>query len=141
LSSLAVLFGALGVGPEVIEEIKFAANHVSGVHDIAEVQVKWVGHRLLAEVNKAISSSLTVEQGHEIAKEVPHQLLHHLRYLSNATIYTDPITASGEEHHRIAGHIHDELPIVLILCSTPPHSNSFQPTPAKVRVSRKPWLE
>ena len=32
-------------------------------------------------------------------------------------------------------------PAVLILCSTPPHSSSFQPTPAKVRVSRKPWLE
>ena len=31
--------------------------------------------------------------------------------------------------------------IVLILCSTPPHSILFQPTPAKVRISRKPWLE
>jgi divalent metal cation (Fe/Co/Zn/Cd) transporter len=42
LSSLAVLFGALGVDPEVIEEIKHAANHVSGVQDIAEVRVRWV---------------------------------------------------------------------------------------------------
>jgi divalent metal cation (Fe/Co/Zn/Cd) transporter len=74
---LAVLFGALGADPEVIEEIKYAANHVSGVHNIAEMRVRWVGHRLLAEVNIAISSSLTVEQGHEIAKEMRHQLLHH----------------------------------------------------------------
>jgi hypothetical protein len=29
---------------------------------------------------------------------------------------------------------------VLILCSILPHSNSFQPIPAKVRISRKPWL-
>jgi hypothetical protein len=29
---------------------------------------------------------------------------------------------------------------VLILCVTPPHSSSFQPTPAKVRISGKPWL-
>lgn len=98
-----------GVDPEVIEEIKHAANHVLGVHDIAEVRVRWIGHRLLAEVNIAVSSSLTVEQGHEIAKEVRHQLLHHLRYLSNATIHIDPITASGEEHHRITEHVHDEL--------------------------------
>jgi hypothetical protein len=30
---------------------------------------------------------------------------------------------------------------VLMLCSTPPHSSSFQPIPAKVRSWTKPWLE
>ena len=30
---------------------------------------------------------------------------------------------------------------MLILCSTPPHSSPFQPTPAKVRISAKPWLD
>ena len=98
-----------GVDPEVIDEIRHAANHVPGVHDIAEVRVRWIGHRLLAEVNIAVASDLTVDKGHEIAKEVRHQLLHHLRYLSNATIHIDPKTASGEEHHRIAEHVHDEL--------------------------------
>lgn len=98
-----------GVDPEVINEIRHAANHVPGVHDIAEVRVRWIGHRLLAEVNIAVASDLTVEQGHAIAKEVRHQLLHHLRYLANATIHIDPITASGEGHHRIAEHVHDEL--------------------------------
>ncbi len=99
-----------GVDPEVIDEIKHAANHVPEVQDITDVRVRWIGHRLLAEVNIAVSSSLTVEKGHEIAKEVRHQLLHHLQYLSNATIHIDPITASGEEHHRIVEHNHDELP-------------------------------
>ncbi len=99
-----------GVDPEVVHEIKHAANHVDGVHDITEVRVRWIGHRLLAEVNIAVSSDLTVEKGHEIAKDVRHELLHHLHYLSNAIIHIDPVSASGEEHHRIAGHTHDELP-------------------------------
>jgi hypothetical protein len=30
---------------------------------------------------------------------------------------------------------------VLILCSTPPHSSSFQPTPAKVGFSLNSWLD
>ncbi|MGQ0696001.1 MAG: cation diffusion facilitator family transporter [Nitrospiraceae bacterium] len=98
-----------GVDPEVINEIKHAASHVPGVHDIADVRVRWIGHRLLAELNIAVASDLTVEQGHGIAKEVRHQLLHHLRYLANATIHIDPISASGEGHHRIAEHMHDEL--------------------------------
>ncbi len=100
-----------GVNPEVIDEIKHAANHTPGVQDVSEVRVRWLGHRLHAEVNIAINPELSVEEGHEIAKEVRHQLLHHLRYLSNATIHIDPVNASGERHHCIAEHIHDDLPV------------------------------
>lgn len=98
-----------GVDPEVIEEVIHAARHVPGVIEVAEVRVRWLGHRLLAEVNIAVNSDLSVEKGHEIAHEVRHQLLHHLRYLSNATIHVDPLTASGEDYHRIAAHMHDDL--------------------------------
>ncbi len=100
-----------GVNPEVIDEIKHAANHTPGVQDVSEVRVRWLGHRLHAEVNIAINPELSVEEGHEIAKEVRHQLLHHLRYLSNTTIHIDPVNASGEKHHCIAEHIHDDLPV------------------------------
>ncbi len=29
-----------------------------------------------------------------------HRLLHHLKYLSNATVHVDPLGLAGEEHHR-----------------------------------------
>ncbi len=99
-----------GVDPEIVEEIRQAANHVPGVENIAEVRVRWIGHRLLTEVNIAVASDLTVEQGHDIAKEVRHQLLHHLHHLADATIHVDPFSASGERHHEVSAHDHDELP-------------------------------
>jgi cation diffusion facilitator family transporter len=99
-----------GVDPLVIDEVTHSAQHVPDVLEITEVRVRWVGHRLLADVNIAVTSDLSVEQGHEIAREVRHQLLHHLPYLGNATIHVDPTTASGEQHHRIGNHEHDELP-------------------------------
>ena len=99
-----------GVDPEVITEIKHSAEHVSGVGNVSEVRVRWLGHRMHAELNLAVNQSLSVEKGHEIAKDVRHELLHHLRYLSSATIHIDPANASGEEHHRIEGHSHDNLP-------------------------------
>jgi cation diffusion facilitator family transporter len=99
-----------GVDPEVIDEIKHAVNHIHGVKAVAEVRVRWLGHRLHAELNIAVDQELSVEKGHEVAKEVRHQLLHHLRYLSNATIHVDPVTALGEEHHSINEHAHDDLP-------------------------------
>jgi len=98
-----------GVDPEVIDEIRHAVNHTAGVTDISEVRVRWLGHRLHAELNIAVSPQLSVEKGHEIAKEVHHRLLHQLRYLSNATVHVDPVGASGEAYHRIAQHEHDDL--------------------------------
>jgi cation diffusion facilitator family transporter len=99
-----------GVDLDVIDEIKHAVNHTSEVQDVSEVRVRWLGHRLYAEVNLAVNPELSVEKGHKIAMEVRHQLLHHLRYLSNATVHIDPVNASGEKHHRIVEHVHGDLP-------------------------------
>lgn len=99
-----------GIDPEVIDEIRHAVHHTHGICDVSEVRVRWLGHRLHAEVNVAVRADLSVEQGHDIAKEVRHNLLHELRYLSNATIHIDPATASGEAHHAIANHAHDQWP-------------------------------
>lgn len=95
-----------GVDPEIIDEIRHAVNHAPGVQDITEVRVRWIGHRLHAEINIAVTSDLTVEKGHDIAMEVRHQLLHHLRYLSNVIIHIDALHTSGEQHHLINEHSH-----------------------------------
>jgi divalent metal cation (Fe/Co/Zn/Cd) transporter len=99
------------VDPEVIDEITHAIKHTQGVRDVTEVRLRWSGHRLHAEVNLAVSPRLSVAEGHAIAVEARHQLLHHLPYLSNVTIHTDPEDLSGEEHHRIKDHAHEGLAI------------------------------
>jgi cation diffusion facilitator family transporter len=99
-----------GVEPEVIEEMRHAASQVPGVKDVSEVRARWLGHRLHAEVNVAVDPDLSVAEGHAIAREVNHELLHHLSYLSGAVIHVDPVQEAGEEHHRIPAHSHDGLP-------------------------------
>ncbi len=99
-----------GIDPAVIEEIQHAVQHTPEVQEVTQVRVRWVGHRLHAELNIAVSPHLSVAQGHAIATEVRHQLLHHLPHLANATIHIDPLDASGEEHHRIEEHAHGDLP-------------------------------
>lgn len=99
-----------GVDPEISDELHEAAHHVPGVVEVSEARVRWLGHRLHAELNVAVDSTLTVEQGHTLAKAVQHELLHHLTYLSSATIHVDPAHESGEAHHRVEKHAHDALP-------------------------------
>lgn len=99
-----------GVDPAIPDEIRHSAEHVEGVREITDVRVRWLGHRLHAEINMTVDAGLSVERGHAIAKEYRHKLLHHLKYLSDATIHVDPATASGPDHHHIAEHSHEGLP-------------------------------
>src|SRR5215207_455110 len=99
-----------GVDPSVIGEIRSAAARVDGVEDVAEVRARWVGHRLRAEVNVAVNPEASVAEGHAVAREVNHRLLHELGYLETAVVHVDPAQESGEEHHRVTAHSHDGLP-------------------------------
>jgi len=99
-----------GVEPEVIDEIDHAARHATGVREVTEVRARWIGHRLQAEVNVAVDPKMSVSEGHAVAKEVHHQLLHHLKSLSGALVHVHPLGELGEDRHQIAPHSHDGLP-------------------------------
>jgi cation diffusion facilitator family transporter len=98
-----------GVDPAIVDEIRHAAGETPGVLEVADVRVRWLGHRLHAEVHAAVADNLSVGAGHDIAGQLQHTLLHHLPYLSGVTIHIDPLDASGPAHHRIAEHVHDDL--------------------------------
>jgi cation diffusion facilitator family transporter len=110
-SARAVLVRMLdGVGVETLEAIRHAAGHVAHVEEVSDLRARWVGHRLHAEVSVTVPGGLSVGEGHEIAKEVRHQLFHHLPHLGRVVLHVDPYGQGGERHHRIAQHAHDGLP-------------------------------
>jgi len=100
-----------GVHPEVLDAAGHAARHVAGVRDVAEVRARWIGHRLNLDLNVAVDPHLTVAEAHGLAKEIRHQVLHHVRHASSVMVHIDPLTESGESHHAIESHTHDGLPI------------------------------
>jgi cation diffusion facilitator family transporter len=100
-----------GIDPQVVDEIAHAASHVAGVQAVSEVRVRWLGHRMLTELNIAVDPELSVTEGHELARQVHHELLHELNYLWAATIHVDPSHALGSRHHGYLEHLHDDLPV------------------------------
>ena len=110
-SAHVVVFRMLdGVAPETLEAIRHAADHVAHVEGISDVRARWVGHRLHAEVSITVPGEFSVGEGHDIAKEVRHQLLHHLPHLGRVVVHVDPYGQGGERHHKIGEHVHDGLP-------------------------------
>jgi cation diffusion facilitator family transporter len=97
-----------GVDPAVIADIRHAVQHTPEVQEVTQVRARWLGHRLHAELNITVSPHLSVAQGHAVATDVRHALLHHLSSLAHAIVHVDPLDASGEEHHLIAEHLDDD---------------------------------
>ena len=111
-SARLVLARALdAVEPEVVDTITHAAGRVPNVEEVSEVKARWVGHRLHAELHVTVPGGFSVAAGHAIAKEVRHQLLHHLPHLGTVMVHVDPLGEGGERHHRIGAHAHDGLPV------------------------------
>ncbi len=93
-----------GIDPEVIDEIRSIASKTNGVEEVTETRVRWIGHKIHAELNIAVDPAISIDRGHEIANSVSHDLLDELPYLSNASIHVDPLHSSGEKHHVFNNH-------------------------------------
>lgn len=88
-----------GVDPEVVDEIEHELGHVPGVEQVTNVRVRWLGHRLWAEASVAVNDQLSVGEGHDIALEARHRLVHRLPHLSDAVVHVDPRGLAGDVHH------------------------------------------
>jgi len=87
----AVLHRALdGTDETTLALIEAVAGAVDGVEHVTEARARWSGHRLLAELNVAVRPTLTVHQGHAIADDVHHALLHEVPRLADVMVHVDP---------------------------------------------------
>ncbi len=71
----------------LLEEV---ASAVPGVEHVTSAKARWTGHALNAELEVQVEPDLTVAQGHAIAEEVEHALLHAIPRLRGATVHVDP---------------------------------------------------
>lgn len=75
-----------GVEPEVIHSIHHAVEPITGVEAVRRIRARWIGHRLLAEVDVVVAGHQSLHAGQAIAETVEAQLQETLPYLGQATI-------------------------------------------------------
>jgi cation diffusion facilitator family transporter len=77
LDSSKLVFTRLldGVEPDILDNVKNVAESVEGVYEVTDLRVRWIGHRLHAEINASVAPSLSVKEGHEIANAIREKLL------------------------------------------------------------------
>lgn len=94
------------VDPELVDRAEQALREVPGVREVGELRLRWIGHRLRAEVAVVVDGEVSVRQAHHIAVEAEHALLHAVPKLTAALVHADPTPAPGETdpHLTLAHH-------------------------------------
>ena len=146
LTSLAVLFGALGVlagwnladplvgalitvailfivkdsavmvyhrlmdavDPEMLGRLEHETREFAGEHDdvygVDGIRMRWLGHKLQAELNLRVDGSLSTRRSHELAEELRHDLFHEMPHFGSIIVHVDPWDSNGTDHHKDTAH-------------------------------------
>ena len=90
------------VDPALVDRAERALTEVAGVRGVGELRLRWIGHRLRAEVAVVVDGDVTVRQAHRIAVDAEHALLHAVPRLTAALVHADPEPAPGEADPHLA---------------------------------------
>jgi cation diffusion facilitator family transporter len=90
--------------PGMVERFEHAATDVSGVQAVQGVRVRWLGHRLEADLRIVVNEELSTRESHVVAEAVRHALFHTEPRLATAIVHVDPCGHTGGEVHAAAAH-------------------------------------
>ncbi|MCO1654624.1 cation diffusion facilitator family transporter [Pseudonocardia humida] len=92
------------VDPALVDRAEATLLRVPGVQGIEAVRLRWIGHRVRAEVGIVVDGGLSLVGAHAIAAEAHHRLLHGVPRLVEATVHTSPSGPEGRAHHDALAH-------------------------------------
>ncbi|MFI1044820.1 cation diffusion facilitator family transporter [Streptomyces griseoruber] len=90
------------VDPTLVDRAERVLLEVEGVRGVGELRLRWIGHRLRAEVAVVVDGEATVRRAHAIAVHAEHALLHAVPRLTAALVHADPAPVPGEADPHLA---------------------------------------
>jgi cation diffusion facilitator family transporter len=92
------------VDPDLVDAAEAAVRDAPGVRSVESVRLRWIGHRMHAEITLTVDDALSVVEAHAIADEAQHQLIHRVPRLDDATVHVNPAALPGIDHHGATRH-------------------------------------
>lgn len=78
------------VEPQTVLRIREVAEATGGVLSAHKVRTRTMGNRLLVDLHIEVKATLTVEEGHDIAKEVALNIQRKLPQVAHALVHVEP---------------------------------------------------
>lgn len=92
------------VDPDLVGRVEQEAMKVAGVRAVGQVRMRWVGHRLYADMDIALDGRLDVTAAHQIAEEVRRQIAHQVTGMKDVVVQTHTAPASADRDHTAGRH-------------------------------------
>ena len=97
------------IEPETLTLAENITKAQTDVKGLRRLRMRWMGHRLSAEVTIAVDAQLTTAQSHQITEELRHDLFHEILNLAEVIVHVDPWTAQIDKAHQLTSH-HEPVP-------------------------------
>jgi cation diffusion facilitator family transporter len=78
------------VDPTIVERISHEAAHTPGVQAVESTKVRWLGHRLVADITIDVDPTHTVDQGHRVATATHQRLTSHVPHVDDVNVHVHP---------------------------------------------------
>ena len=75
-----------GIEPQVVDALRREAAQVDGVRDVRDVQARWLGHVIRAELAIAVDPGQPIVRAEQLAELVSHRLVHHVDHVTEAVV-------------------------------------------------------
>jgi cation diffusion facilitator family transporter len=92
------------VDPAIVDGIEQEALHTPGVHAVSSTQVRWLGHRLVAELTIDVDPTASVHDGHQTATATREWLIGHVAHIDDVHVHVHPYRP--HDPPRPPGHHH-----------------------------------
>lgn len=91
------VFGRLldRIDPQLVDTARSALDRLPGVQSVRRVRMRWVGHRLDADVEIDVEPDLSLAQAHQLAHDAEHQLTHAIPRLDTVIVHAYPAHVSN----------------------------------------------
>lgn len=92
------------IEPEVLERVERTAEGIEGVRGAHQIRARWSGRHVYVCLSIQVDPALTVVEGHRIAEEVRHGLLHRIPQLADVDVHVDPAWEGADPYHDLTQH-------------------------------------
>lgn len=92
------------IEPEHLQRVEEVLGQQGQIRETRWVRMRWMGHRLHADIGIAVDPHLTTAESHHIAEHLRHDLFHALPYLAEIVVHVDPWSSRPDEHHQLTAH-------------------------------------
>ena len=100
------------IEPHYIDRAEAVISKQADVKKLRRIRMRWVGHRMHAEIIIAVEPDLTTIESHEIAEKLRHDMFHEFATMSDVMVHVDPWSEKEEDFHDQTKS-HDPVPELL----------------------------